>query len=82
MEETMSKELDRMVELSGLNDSALSPKDKQKIVDLALKVSEKNLASGNWTQKTAQFYNKTAHDQPEDLTYLLKGKQPPKNFKK
>lgn len=71
-----------MMKLAGiLNEDKLSTNDKGKIISLALKVSEKNLASGNWTLKTAKFYNTIAHNQPEDLVYLLKNKKMPKNIK-
>jgi len=54
----------------------------KKIEKLALKVSEKNLASGNWTVETAQMWNKMAHEQPEQLAYLLTNKKMPKNISK
>ena len=74
----MKNELERMKELSGINeDKSL----RDKITKLALKYSEKQLASGKWKVETAQMFNKAAHDQPEDLEWLLKGKKMPSSFK-
>ena len=73
-----------MMELNNfLNEGSkpLSQKDKQKIIDLALKYSEKQLGAGKWKVETAQMFNKAAYEQPEDLVWLLKGKKMPSSFK-